>query len=105
MPAFGLLAWLELPSRAVVMNAMTETHPTYFLAVMVAILCAVALRLVGIAGPWPAAIALYVYGLVSWPVLRERMPALRPAAYAAIWLSASLVLVMYEVLGAAARLS
>ena len=72
---------------------------------MVAILCAVALRLAGVAAPWPAAIAVYVYGLVAWPVLRERMPTVRPAVYAAIWLCVSLVLVMYEALGAAARLS
>ena len=84
---------------------MTDHHPTYFLAAIVAILSAVALRLIGMPAPWPPAIALYVYGLVAWPVLRERMPTVRPAVYAAIWLSASLVLMMYEALGSAARLS
>jgi len=84
---------------------MTDHHPTYFLAASVAILSAVALRLVGMPAPWPPAIALYVYGLVAWPVLRERMPTVRPAVYAAIWLSASLVLLIYEALGSAARLS
>ena len=83
---------------------MTEHHPTYFLAAIVAILVAVALRLTGLAAPWPAAIALYVYGLVAWPVLREKMPV-NPGVYAAIWLGASLVLMMYEALGSAARLS
>ena len=84
---------------------MTDHHPTYFLAAIVAILTAVTLRLVGMPAPWPPAIALYVYGLVAWPVLRERMPTVKPAVYAAIWLSASLVLMMYEALGGAARLS
>ena len=84
---------------------MTDHHPTYFLAASVAILAAVALRLVGMPAPWPPAIALYVYGLVAWPVLRERMPTVSSAVYAAIWLGASLVLLMYEALGSAARLS
>ena len=84
---------------------MTDHHPTYFLAAIVAIMAAVALRLVGMPAPWPPAIALYVYGMVAWPVLRQRMPTVRPALYAAIWLSASLVLLMYEALGSAARLS
>jgi hypothetical protein len=87
------------------MNTMTDHHPTYFLAAIVAIMAAVALRLAGVPAPWPPAIALYVYGLVAWPVLRERMPSVRPALYAVIWLSASLVLIMYEALGSAARLS
>lgn len=84
---------------------MTDHHPTYVLAAMVAILSAVALRLVGMPAPWPPAIALYVYGLVAWPVLRDKMPSVQPAVYAAIWLGASLVLMMYEALGTAARLS
>ncbi len=83
---------------------MHEHHPTYFLAAIVAVLSAVALRLVAVPGPWPAAIALYVYGLVAWPVVRERMPMVRPTVYAMIWLSAALVLVMYEALGRAAPL-
>jgi hypothetical protein len=78
---------------------MTEHHPTYFLAAVVAILSAVALRLVGLANPWPAAIALYVYGVVAWPVLREKMPV-KPTLYAAIWVSAALLVFVYENLGA-----
>ena len=84
---------------------MTDHHPTYFLAAIVAILSAVALRLVGLPAPWPPAIALYVYGLVAWPVLRDKMPTVPPTVYAVIWLGASLVLIMYEALGSAARLS
>lgn len=79
---------------------MTEHHPTYFLAAVVAVMTAVLLRLVGMPAPWPAAIALYVYGVVAWPVLRERMPALRPTMYAAVWVSAALLVMAYETLGA-----
>jgi hypothetical protein len=79
---------------------MTEQHPTYFLAAAVAILTAVTLRLVGVPAPWPPAIALYVYGLVAWPVLRHKMPTVRPMAYAAIWIGAGLLVFVYEGLGA-----
>ena len=86
-------------------SVMTEHHPTYFIAAIVAIMSAVLLRLAGTPAPWPAAIAVYVYGAVAWPVLRHRMPMVKPAMYAMIWLGASLVLMMYEALGAAANLS
>ena len=79
---------------------MTEHHPTYFLAAVVAVMTAVLLRLVGMPAPWPAAIALYVYGVVAWPVLRDRMPALKPTLYAAVWVSAALLVMAYETLGA-----
>ena len=84
---------------------MTEHHPTYFLAAIVGILAAVVLRLAGTPAPWPAAISLYVYGAVAWPVLRHRMPMVQPAMYAMIWLGAALVLMAYESLGSAANLS
>ncbi len=84
---------------------MTEHHPTYFMAAIVAILAAVTLRLVGTPAPWPPAISLYVYGVVAWPVLRHKMPTVPPAMYAMIWLGAALVLVVYETLGTAANLS
>jgi hypothetical protein len=77
---------------------MTEHHPTYFLAAVVAVIAAIVLRLLGTPGPWPAAIALYVYGAVAWPVLRESMPSLKPAMYAAVWVSAALLVVAYETL-------
>jgi hypothetical protein len=79
---------------------MTDHHPTYFLAAAVAVLAAVALRFVGIPGPWPAAIAMYVYGVVAWPVLRETMPALKPTMYAVAWVSVSMLVIAYETLGA-----
>lgn len=84
---------------------MTEHHPTYFMAAIVAILAAVTLRLVGTPAPWPPAISLYVYGVVAWPVLRHKMPTVPPAMYTMIWLGAALVLVVYETLGTAANLS
>ena len=78
---------------------MTDHHPTYFFAAVVAILSAVALRLVGMPAPWPAAISMYIYGLVVWPVLREKLP-IKPAIYAAIWMSVALLVLVYENLGA-----
>jgi hypothetical protein len=82
-------------------NAITEHHPTFFLAAAVAVLAAVAINLVGVPAPWPAAIAIYVYGLVAWPVMRERMPV-KPSMYAAVWVSVALLVVAYEALAAAA---
>ena len=79
---------------------MTEHHPTYFLAAAVAVMSAVILRMSGLPAPWPPAIALYVYGVVAWPVLRTRLPAVKPTAYAAIWVSVSMLVVAYETLGA-----
>jgi hypothetical protein len=79
-------------------NAMTEHHPTYFLAAIVALLAAVALQLTGLPSPWPAAIAVYVYGVVAWPVLRDRMPHLKPTLYAAAWVSVALLVIVYETL-------
>jgi hypothetical protein len=79
---------------------ITEHHPTYFIAAVVAILAAVALRLIGLPGPWPAAISLYVYGVVVWPVLREKMPSLKPTLYAVAWVSVALLVIAYETLAA-----
>jgi hypothetical protein len=79
---------------------MTENHPTFFLAAAAAIIAAVALRIIGLPAPWPPAIGLYVYGLVAWPVLRHKMPTVKPTIYAAIWVSAALLVFVYENLGA-----
>jgi hypothetical protein len=79
------------------LNAITEHHPTFFLAAAVAVIAAVALRLAGVPAPWPAAIALYVYGLVAWPVLRERV-SVQPSLYAAAWVSVAMLVVAYEAL-------
>jgi hypothetical protein len=80
-------------------NAINEYHPTFFLAAAVAVLAAVALRLAGAPAPWPAAIALYVYGMVAWPVLRERLPV-KAGLYAAVWVSAAMLVFAYESLAA-----
>jgi hypothetical protein len=82
---------------------LTEHHPTFFIAALVAVLTAVALRLLGLPGPWPAAIAMYVYGLVAWPVLRDKMPSLKPTVYAVAWVSVALLVIAYETLGAYQR--
>lgn len=79
---------------------LTEHHPTYLVATLIAVMAAIVLRLAGLPAPWPAAIALYVYGVVAWPVLRERVPALKPAIYAAAWVSVALLVIAYETLGA-----
>jgi hypothetical protein len=79
---------------------MTENHPTFFLAAAAAIIAAVGLRIAGLPAPWPPAIALYVYGLVAWPVLRHKMPSVRPTVYAAIWVAAALLVFVYENLAA-----
>jgi hypothetical protein len=82
-------------------NAITEHHPTFILAIAVAVIVAVALQFIGVPAPWPAAIALYSYGLVAWPVLRDRM-SVQPTLYAAAWVSVALLVVAYETLAAAA---
>ena len=79
---------------------ITEHHPRFFVAAVVAVLAAVALRLVGLPGPWPAAIAMYVYGIVAWPVLSEKMPSLKPTLYAVAWVSVAFLVIAYETLGA-----
>ena len=79
---------------------ITEHHPTFFIAAVIAALAAIALRFLGFPGPWPAAIAMYVYGVVVWPVLRDKIPTLRPTIYAVAWVSVALLVIAYETLGA-----
>jgi hypothetical protein len=59
------------------------------------VIAAVGMKLVGLPAPWPAAIALYIYGVVAWPVIRERV-AVKPTLYAAVWTSAALLVIAYE---------
>ena len=91
------------PRKQTHVKLILEHHPTFFVAVLVAATAAIALKLVGVPAPWPAAVALYVHGAVSWPVLREQLPALKPSLYAAAWVSAALLVVAYETLAAAAH--
>jgi hypothetical protein len=75
----------------------------YIYAAAVAILTAVILRAVQLPNPWPAAIAVYVYGLVAWPAVREEvLPNVKPGLYAMICLAAALLVIVYENLGASA---
>jgi hypothetical protein len=75
----------------------------YFCATAVAIMTAIVLRAAELPNPWPAAIAVYVYGLVAWPAIREEvLPNVRPGLYAVICLAAALLVFVYENLGAAA---
>jgi hypothetical protein len=46
---------------------------------------------------------MYVYGLVAWPVLRDKMPSLKPTVYAVAWVSVALLVIAYETLGAYQR--
>jgi hypothetical protein len=79
---------------------VTYAQQRYFCATAIAIIAAVVLRTANMPTPWPAAIAVYVYGLVAWPVAREEMlPNARPATYALIWAAASLFVIVFENLG------
>jgi hypothetical protein len=80
---------------------VTEVQTRYFSATAVAIIVALVLRAVHLPTPWPAAIAVYVYGLVAMPaVMEEMLPNVKPGLYAMICLGASLLVIVYENLGA-----
>jgi hypothetical protein len=82
---------------------VTYARQRYFCATAIAILTAIILRAAEFPNPWPAAIAVYVYGLVAWPAVREEvLPNVRPGLYAMICLAAALLVFVYENLGAAA---
>ena len=46
---------------------MTRIEPIYLAALAVAIAAAIGMQLMDFPHPWPAAIALNVYGLIAWP--------------------------------------
>jgi hypothetical protein len=82
---------------------VTYAQQRYFCATAIAIIAAIVLRAAQLPNPWPAAIAVYVYGLVAWPAVREEvLPNVRPGIYTAICLGAALLVIVYENLGAAA---
>lgn len=82
---------------------MSYAQQRYFCATAIAIMAALLLRAAQVPHPWPAAIAVYVYGLVAWPAVREEvLPNVRPGLYAVICLAAALLVIVYENLGAAA---
>lgn len=79
---------------------MTYAQQRYCVATAVAVIAAVILR-GHLPAPWPAAIAVYVYGLVAWPAVQEELlPNVRPGLYAMLCLAAALLVVVYENLGA-----
>ena len=80
---------------------VTYVQPRYLYATLIAILVAVILKAAQLPAPWPAAIAIYVYGLVAWPAVREEMlPNIKPGVYAMICLAGALMVFVYENLGA-----
>jgi hypothetical protein len=82
---------------------VTFAQQRYFCATAIAVLTAVLLRGGQLPSPWPAAIAVYVYGLVAWPAIREEvLPNVKPGLYAVICLCAALLVIVYENLGASA---
>jgi hypothetical protein len=82
---------------------VTLTQQRYFVATAIAVMVAIVLRAAHIPTPWPAAIAVYVYGMVAWPAIREEvLPNVKPGMYAMICLGAALLVIVYENLGASA---
>jgi hypothetical protein len=80
---------------------VTYAQQRYFCATAIAIVAAIVLRAAHLPSPWPAAIAVYVYGLVAWPVIRDEMlPNVKPGLYALMCLAAALLVIVYENLGA-----
>lgn len=79
--------------------------PHYYLAAIAAVVTALVLRATGFPSPWPAAIAVYVYGLVAWPAAQHELPHVRPLTYGLIWFGAALVVVLFEVVGGGVRLT
>lgn len=78
--------------------------PHYYLAALAAIVTALVLRATGFPAPWPAAISLYVYGLVAWPAARREVAHDSPLAYGLLWFAASMAVVLLEVVGGGVRL-
>lgn len=81
---------------------MPKIDPLYLAALAAAIAIALTLRLFGLPHPWPAAIALYAYGLVAWPGARREWP-LTERTYAGGCMAAALVLVLLETIAPLAR--
>jgi hypothetical protein len=81
---------------------MTRLEPLYFMALVTAIAAAFALQLLGVPHPWPAAIALNVFGLIAWPSARHELQ-LTERTYAGGCMTAALVLVLLEKIAPLAR--
>jgi hypothetical protein len=74
---------------------MTRIEPIYLAALAVAAAAAVILQFVGVPHPWPAAIALNVYGLIAWPGARREIPV-SERTYAGTWITLAAVLAFLE---------
>jgi hypothetical protein len=80
---------------------VTQVHQRYVYATVFALAVALILKFAHVPAPWPAAIAVYIYGLVAKPVItQEMLPNVKPGLYAAICLSAAMLVFVYENLGA-----
>jgi hypothetical protein len=74
---------------------MTRIEPIYLAALLVAVAAALVLHLVGIPHPWPAAVALNVYGLVAWPGARREI-RVSEQTYAGAFVAGAAVLALLE---------
>jgi hypothetical protein len=74
---------------------MTRIEPIFLAALVAALAAAVVLQLLGVPQPWPAAIALNVYGLVAWPGARREIPV-SERTYAGAWITLAAVLALLE---------
>jgi hypothetical protein len=74
---------------------MTRIEPLYFMALVSALGAALGLQLIGVPHPWPAAIAINVYGLIAWPSARHEL-RLSERTYAGGCMAAAMVLVLLE---------
>ena len=74
---------------------MTRIEPIFLAALVAALAAAVVLHLLGVSQPWPAAIALNVYGLVAWPGARREIPV-SERTYAGAWITLAAVLALLE---------
>ena len=74
---------------------MTRIEPIYFAALVAAVVVAVGFQLMSFPHPWPAAVALNVYGLVAWPGASREL-GVTQHTYAGAWMAAALVLVFLE---------
>lgn len=74
---------------------MTRIEPLYFMALATALGAALGLQLLAVPHPWPAAIALNVYGLIAWPSARHELQ-LTERTYAGGCMTAAMVLVLLE---------
>ena len=81
---------------------MTRIEPIYFAALAVAIAAAIGLQLMDFPHPWPAALALNVYGLIAWPGVSQEVQVTQ-RTYAGGWMAAALILVLLEKLAPMAQ--